>query len=250
MKKTGIALVLFFSLILFSSSYAQIPGSPVTMQLGVGIGKVSASGDFGGSTIDYYSGSKYGLSGGVNLQGKVRLGILGFNIVGEVDYAYFSNNGFSEPGQGKVDISQKVLSLKVGPEFKIGIPLFPVTPYIGANIQLNKFSGDVTFNGVAKVPSGTYDMAGASRVGFGINGGVVVSLGGITVDVGAQYNLLNVSGKAWEDANPNKDQRLDSYLSLNDDKDPAYAAGNTDHFIGSSRTISSFAVTATIMFGL
>lgn len=250
MKKTGIAVVIFFSMIFLSSAHAQVPGSPLNLQFGIGIGKVTAAGDFGGSTIDYYSGAKYGLSGGVNLQGKARIGIFGFNLVGEIDYAFFSNNGFSEPGQGKVDISQKVLSLKVGPEFKLGIPMVPVTPYIGANIQLNKFSGDVTFNGVAKVASGTYDMAGASRIGFGINGGVVVSLGGMTLDIGAQYNLLNVSGKAWEDANPSKDQRLDSYLSLNDDKDPAYASGSDVHFISSSRTISSFAVTATLMFGI
>lgn len=250
MKKTGVVCIIFLCMALSSPAYSQVPGSPITLQFGAGIGKVSTGSDFSGSTMDYYSGSKYGLSGGLNLQGKVRLGILGFNIVGEVDYASFSNNGNSEPGQGSVDISQKVLSLKVGPEFKLGLPLLPITPYIGANIALNRFSGDVTFQGVSKVPSGTYSMNGASRVGFGINGGVIVSLGGLTLDIAAQYNLLNVSGKSWEDTNPDQDQRLDSYLALNDNPDPLYAAGNDKHFISNSRTINSFAITATVMFGL
>jgi opacity protein-like surface antigen len=231
--------------------FAQTPvPSPFTLQIGGGIGSVSPKGDFNGSTTEYYSGTNYGQSGGVDYQIKARIGIVGLNLVGQMDYASLSNNGNSEPGQGSIDLSQKILSFKIGPEFKLGIPFFPVTPYIGANISFNHFSGDVTFQGVARVASGTYDIKSESRVGYGVSGGVIINLMGLTLDVGAQYNILNAFGKKFEDLNPTQDQRLNSYLALNDDQDPLYQSGNTTHFIGSSRTLSTFAITATLMFGL
>jgi hypothetical protein len=68
--------------------------------------------------------------------------------------------------------------------------------------------------------------------------------------VKSPYNLLYLFGKSWQDVNPTIDQRLDSYLALNDDMDPAYLAGSNTHIIGGSRTINTFAITATAMFGL
>jgi opacity protein-like surface antigen len=234
---------------------AQTPvPSPVSLQVGVGIGSVSPKGDFNGSTTDYFAGTNYGESSGIDYQVKARVGIIGFNLVGQMDYASLSNSGNATPGQSgsSVDISQKILSLKIGPEFKISIPLSPVTPYIGANISFNHFSGNVSFHGVTSIPTGPsqYDIKSDSRVGYGISGGVIVNLMGLTLDVGAQYNILNAFGKKFEVVDPTNVKRLDSYLALNDEQDPLYQSGSTIHFIENSRTLSTFAITATIMFGL
>ena len=71
----------------------------------------------------------------------------------------------------------------------------------------------------------------------------------MSLDVGVSYNMMNLIGRSWEDADPTKDQRLDSYTTLNDDKDPVPLNAN-EHFIGSARSIQSVQVTASILFGL
>ena len=223
----------------------------VKVQVGGGLGVVVPSSDFGGSTVDYYSGTKYGLSTGYNIHGKARFGVLGFALVGGVDYASLSNSGNSEPGIGKVEVNQKILSLKVGPEFNINIPLSPVKPYLDVTIAVNRFSGETTFQGVSKVSSATYVVESVTRIGLGAGGGVVISLGPLlNLDIGLHYNLMNLAGKSWNDVNPLQDQRIDSYLSLNDDKDPLYLAGSDKHFIGNSRSIHSIQLTASVLFGL
>jgi hypothetical protein len=225
--------------------------SQVTLKLGGGLGLVMPAGDFGGSTTDYYSGTRYGLGNGINIQGKAKIGLVGFNLAGEIDYASLSNNGNSEPGQGAVDISQKILSLKVGPEFRLSVPLAPVVPYISANVALNKFSGETTFQGVSKVPSATYSVKGAARLGIGFAAGVEVSVGPLlSLDFNLAYNLLNVSGKEWEDVNPATNQRIDSYLALNDSPDPHYASGDDKHFLSNGRSIHSVLVTVSVLFGM
>lgn len=228
----------------------QPSNAQVTLQAGAGLGAMVPSGDFGGSTLDYYAGTKYGQSTGVSVHGKARVGLLGFTLVGEVGYAFLSNEGESEPGQGVVEVSQNILTLKAGPEFALTIPLVPVTPYVGANVQLNSFSGETKFQGVAQVPSGTFDLESASRLGFGLTGGVVFAFGGLNLDVGLAYNFMNLSGKEWQDVDAQSDGRIDSYRALNDQKDPLYQVGDDDHFVSGDRSISSFQVTATLMFGL
>jgi hypothetical protein len=191
------------------------------------------------------------MKNGLTLNAKVRGGVLGLRAAGEVNYSMFSNTGEALPGQGGVDISQKVLALKIGPELSLGLPLMPIAPYLGANLSLNKFTGTVKFQGVSKVPSASYDLKSASRIGFGFTGGVVLKLGGFTtLDVSAAYDMMNSSGKAWEDENLNLDQRIDSYLTLNDDKDPLYKSGDDKHFISDSRLINSIQIRATLMIGL
>src|SRR5690554_3316528 len=112
-------LSLIFILILFSvSGFSQI-----TLQLGGGFGYTIPTGDMAGNTTEFYSGSKYGLSNGFNMHAKARVGLLSFNLFGEIDYSTFSNDGESEPGQGQVEVSQKIVSLKAGPEFSLGLPL-------------------------------------------------------------------------------------------------------------------------------
>lgn len=224
--------------------------SQVTLQVGAGAGVLLPMGDYKGETTDYYAGTKYGLSTGYNLQAKGRVGLPGFTLVGGITYGHLSNSGNSEvSGQGKVEVSHSILTIKAGPEISIPLPAAPLTPYVGANIAWHSFSGKTTFNGVARVPSGDYDLATASRIGFGINAGVVIKLGPMmNLDLGAEYAFVNPLSKEF--TSTTGANRLESYKSLNDDKDPLYAVGNTDHFIAGSRSISTLQVMATLMFGL
>jgi len=221
-----------------------------SLQAGGGVGYFSPSGDFGGSTVDHYAGTKYGFSGGLNLHAKARIDILVLNVVAEVGYTSVSNSGDAEPGQGKVEISQKILSFKIGPEYRLSLPALPLTPYFGVHVALNRFSGETQFNGVSKVSSGTFTVKSATRIGVGAGGGAVFKINPMmSLDIGVSYNLMNMAGRLWEDQDPTKDQRIDSYTSLNDEKDPVALNAN-EHFVGSARSISSFQVTATLLFGI
>ena len=86
MKKT-ISLIL----ILFIGS--QVNYGQITAKLGAGIGWASPSSDYTGTTIEYYDGVTYGLSSGFNFHGKARAAILGFGLIGELNYSSFSNSG-------------------------------------------------------------------------------------------------------------------------------------------------------------
>ena len=222
-----------------------------TLQIGAGGGIRFPLGDAGGDTKEFYAGTKYGLSTGYNFQAKGRLGLAGVSLFAEIDYGRVSNSGESEPGQGKVEVSQSLVAIKAGPELHFKLPF--VSPYVGANLAFNSVSGEVKFNGVARVASGTYDVEAASRIGFGLMAGGVLSLGPmLSLDVNLEYAWLNPFSTVWEDPNPTKDQRLDSYLALNDDKDPLAGAGADPniHVVRQSRSINSFAVTVSLMFGL
>jgi len=221
------------------------------IKLGGGIGLMSPVSDFGGSTIDYYNGSRYGLSSGLNIHGKVKIGFSVLNLTGEIDYSSLSNTGNSEPGMGSVDISQKIFSLKVGPEYRFILPAFPFTPYLGFNLAMNSFSGETTFQGVAKVPSATYSVQSATRFGVGLYAGTEVSLNSsLSLDFNISYNLMNLAGRQWNDVNPLTKQRIDSYLSLNDAKDPLYTEGDDKNIISNARSIQSVLFTVSILFGL
>lgn len=241
-------IVFVFSMIVGLVAPAQ---SQVTLQVGGGAGVLLPMGDYGGQTTDYYAGSKYGLSTGYTIHAKGRVGVLGFTLVGGVEYGHLSNSGEGEPGHGSVEVTQSIVTVKAGPEFTIPIPLSPVTPYVGANLAWHSISGTTSFQGLARVPSGSFDVKAASRLGFGINAGVVFGLGPmVNLDLGAEYAFINPFAKGWEVVDARNDARINSYKSLNDDRDPLYASGNTDHFISDSRSISTFQVTATLMFGL
>ncbi len=240
--------VALVALIAVAITPSQSQGS---IKLGGGIGLTIPVSDFGGSTLVYYNGSRYGLGSGLNIHGKAKIGLSGLSLAGEIDYSSVHNTGNSEPGQGTVDISQTVLSLKAGPEFRFGVPVLDVTSYFGANLALNRFSGETAFQGVAKVPSATYSVKGATRFGVGFSAGTEVSIGPfLSLDFNISYNLMNVSGKEWDDVNPGTNQRIDSYLSLNDKNDPQYAAGDEKHFISNERSIHSIQFTASVLFGL
>lgn len=222
----------------------------IKLQAGAGLGYEVPAGDYAGTTVDYYSGAKYGLSGGMNFHAKGRAGMGDFQVSGEIGYSMFSNKGNAEAsGQGNVEVSQKVISIKVGPEYTINIPAFPLTPYAGVNLALNTISGETKFNGVSAVPSGTFDVKSATRFGLGLGIGVIYKLGPLmSLDLGISYNMMNLLGKKFEALDPTNPPRIDSYRRLNDDKDPVAVDG--DHIIGSARSISSMQAGLTMMFGI
>lgn len=225
--------------------------SQVDVKVGGGLGIGFPASDFGGTTLEYYSGSNYGLGSGLNLHAKAKVGLAGFDIVGELDRTSFDNTGNSEPGQGNVEITQNVLTVKVGPEIHFSIPALPLSPYIGANIALNRFSGETTFQGVSKVSSATYSVQEATRLGIGLAAGAEVSIGPfLSLDFNLSYNFMNITGSEWVDVNPGVDQRIDSYLSLNDSRDPQFASGEDKHFIANDRSMHAVLFTVSILFGL
>ncbi len=246
MNKIVFLTILFTSLVLTSPSYSQ-----VTFQLGGGIGYSVPTADYGGTTIEYYNGTKYGMEPGFNLHAKARLGLLFINAFGEIGYTNFSNEGEIIPGDNaSVKVSQKVFSVKVGPEFKFSIPLSPITPYLDAFVALNTISGTVQFKSAPNgLPSDERDMASASRVGFGAGGGVLFNLGGLNLDLSIQYHIMNGAGKKFE-GDILKNQRIESYTFLNDDKDPSYSSSSDSHIISNSRSIGAIEIKLTALFGL
>lgn len=247
MERQRFSLIFLFISIFIGSTHTN---GQITLQAGAGLGAVVPAGDLRGSTIDYYSGTRYGLSTGFSVHGRGRLGFGGFTLMGEAGYSSLTNSGDAESGQGKVEVSQKIISFKIGPEYHIDLPAIPLKPYLGANLGLNIFSGETTFQGVSRVPSGTFTAQTATRAGVGFGAGIIFTVGPLTyLDISMQYNALNMFGKKWEDIDI-QDRRLDSYLALNDKEDPLYAPNNNDHFIKSSRAIHTIALTASLMFGL
>ncbi|MBN1398618.1 MAG: outer membrane beta-barrel protein [Bacteroidetes bacterium] len=249
MNKTSYSLLAV--VFILTASILTMPAySQLGLQAGAGIGYAIPSGDLGGATTDFYAGTKYGLSDGINFHAKGRVNLLGFRLAAEIGYTSLNGNGTAEENRGKVELSQKCLAIKIGPEFHFSIPAFPLTPYLGLNVAMNNISGEITFNGITAVPSGTYTLNSSSRLGLGIAGGAILSIGPLmSLDIGISYNMMNLSGRKWEDADAARDRRLDSYTSLNDDKDPA-ALNGAEHFIDSARSIESIQINATVLFGL
>jgi len=245
--RMSVCAAVFVSVLLPCSAFSQ----GIKFQAGAGVGYAVPTGDYAGTTVDYYGGTKYGLSGGVNFHAKGRIGAAGFQLAAEIGYTSLANSGNAEAsGQGKVDISQKVLSVKVGPEYMINIPAMPIKPYVGANIALNTITGQTKFNGVSSVPSGTFDVKSATRFGLGIGGGVVYKTGPLmSLDLSVSYNLLNLFGKKFEVVDLTNPRRIDSYLRLNDDKDVLPVDGS-DHIIGAARSMSSLTIGLSLMFGI
>jgi len=242
----------FFTAVFFLLVFAVQSNAQVTLQLGAGLGYSTPTGDYGGSTIDYYNGTKYGMESGFNYHAKARAGLLFINAFGEIGYTTFSSEGEIIPGDqnSSVSVSNNVFSIKIGPEFKFSIPLSPITPYLDGFVSINTFSGTVQFKGAPDgLPSSEQDISTATRVGIGAGGGVLFSLGVLNLDLSVQYNLMNMTGNEFK-GDITQDKRLDSYIYLNDDKDPQYAAGSDDHIISDSRSIGAFEFKLTAMFGL
>ncbi len=236
-------------IILFISS---INYSQVTLQVGAGGGYMLPTGTYAGSTEDFYNGTNYGMSSGYNFNAKVRVGLLGLNLFGIIDYSSFSGDGQSDPSNknSQIENTQNILSFKAGPEFNISIPLSPVGFYFDGFLSVNTFSGTVSFQGVSGVPTGDYDLETATRVGAGLGGGVLLDfIPVVTLDLGVNYNWYNLFGQQYNSVNTNL-QRVDAYTSLNDDADPLYQEGSSVHIVGESRSINAWEFTLTVMFGI
>jgi len=240
-----IILLLTSVMLLFSSNlYPQ-----VTLQVGGGLGMTAPSGNYAGSTIDFFNGTHYGLESGFNMHAKARVGLLGLNLVGMIDYSTLSGEGEGEPGQGEVKNSHSIFSLKAGPEFNISIPMFPLGFYLDAFLSMNTFSGTVSFQGLTKVPSGDYDIESATRFGAGGGGGILIDiLPVVTLDFGIHYNAYNAFTKEYS-TDVSAPGRLEVYTSLNDDKDPLYQV-TEDNIVSESRAINAWQYTLTVMVGI
>jgi hypothetical protein len=237
------AIVIFISSIIYSQ---------ITLQVGAGGGYMLPTGDYAGSTVDFYNGTKYGMSSGYNFNAKVRVGLLGFDLFGMIDYSSFSGDGQSDPDNKNSQIknTQNIFSFKAGPEFKIEFPLSPIGIYFDGFLSVNTFSGTVSFQGVSGVSTGDYDLETATRVGAGGGGGVLLDfIPVVTLDLGVHYNWYNLTGKQYNSINTNL-QRVDAYTSLNDDADPLYQSGSNVHIVGESRTINAWEFTLTAMIGI
>lgn len=240
----------FFAAALFILLFTNQTNAQVTLQLGAGLGYATPTGDYGGNTTEFYNGTKYGIKSGINYHAKARVGLLFLNVFGEVGYTTFTGDGEAAPGQGNINLSNNVFSMKVGPEFPFTIPLSPITPYLMGFVAVNTFSGEVEFQGVSGVPSGTYALASATRVGIGGGGGVTFSADPLKLDLNIQYHLINFTGNEYKIENVTSHERLDNYTSLNDGADPSYVNGSNAHFIQNDRGIGAMEFKLTAMFGL
>ncbi|HEY3251055.1 MAG TPA: outer membrane beta-barrel protein [Ignavibacteria bacterium] len=224
--------VVFLSLVLLSTSYSQI-----SISLGPVVGYTSPSGDYSGTPQEYYNGTNYGLSGGIHFGAMARVKIPFLSGRLSVLYASLSNDGSTGSGTGQtVEVKHKLLTIAIGPEFFFSLPAVPIRPYAGIDLLFTSFSGETIFQGTSAVPSGTSSMSSASRTGLGLGIGVNVGFGKkFSLDAGIKYNMHNLFGKEFKGGN----NRIDSYTSLNDDKDPLFASGDDKHFIASDRSIST-----------
>lgn len=251
MKNKNILLPFLILIIFFSLNSEKVFGQ-ITLQAGAGLGYMVPSGDYGGSAEDFYNGTKYGMGSALSYNIKAKVGLAGFFLFsGQVDYASLSSEGDVPNGQGNFKVNNNIVSIKVGPQFNINIPLSPISPYLDANIAVNFFSGDIEFNGVSGVPNAKFNIEPAARLGAGVGGGVLFSLGPLLhLDLGIHYNFMNLTGKEYKDVNPLTNDRVDSYLALNDDKDPNYSENSSVNIIGNSRSINALEINLTVLVGL
>lgn len=237
--------------ILFSFSFISISSAQITAQIGGGLAYNLPQGDAAGTTDEFYKGTKYGLSNGVTFFAKARAGLLGTSFFAEIDYGKLSGDGNADENRGKIEVSLQNFSVKLGPEIMIDIPLSPISPYLAPYLMINQFSGEVKFQGVSKVPSGTYDLKSATRIGGGAAAGVLFKLNpALKIDISLHYQLLNLFGKQFDAVDPTDVRRLDSYTSLNDDKDPLYSSTSDEHIISDKRSINNIQFKVGLMFGL
>ncbi|MCI0449748.1 MAG: outer membrane beta-barrel protein [Chlorobi bacterium] len=246
MKSLKCALCIFFIAAVSHLSFSQ-----VKISLGPSIGLTVPTGDYSGTTIDYYNGTKYGLSSGVNFGAVFKVKLPVVRIRAALNYSSLSNTGNSEVDKPNsfVEVKHSLFMISAGPEFSFNVPSSPVAPYAGIDLLFTSISGETRFQGVSRVETGTYNMAGASRLGVGIGAGVEFGFGGkYAVDLSLRYNFINLIGKKFEELST--DRREDSYVNLNDEQDPNYAIDPDKHPINNSRSISTFQFNLAFLFGL
>jgi opacity protein-like surface antigen len=242
LKCSVISLVLFFSF--YNSGSSQI-----RLVIGPAIGLTSPTVDYSGETTDFYTGTKYGMRSGLNYGAvaKVTLGPLNGKVT--ISYASLSNSGKGDINQGPstLEVKNNIFMVTLGTEFGFAIPLSPIRPYAGIDLLFTSISGSYTFHGTTGVNSVENSIQSASRTGLGLNVGGELSFSkSLSLDLSLHYNLVNLFGKDFKSAGTT---RLDSYINLNDAKDPNYIAGDDKHFIGNDRTIATIQIQLGLLFG-
>ncbi len=243
MKKS--LIILLIALIPFSIGLSQF-----RFEGGVEAGTTIPMGDYSGTMADFYSGTKYGLSAGINVGGfaSITTPILSGRI--SLNYTSLKNDGALPPGEGggTIELKHNILTIGVGPQYNIPIPASPIRPFVVAELLIVSISGETTFKGTSSVPSGTYTIPSATRLGFGITGGLGYDFGQYGISVQVKYNFLNLAGKEYKSDDQTK--RISSYTNLNDEKDPLYVSGSNIHIIGNSRNISTLQLNLGFNFSL
>ncbi|MCX7834397.1 MAG: hypothetical protein N2490_09340 [Ignavibacteria bacterium] len=245
MKKQFIFFILLMVLLPLTFGFPQL-----RFEGGINGGITIPTGDYSGTMADFYSGTKYGLSTGFNIGGYASLvtPILSGRI--SLNYSHLKNDGNPPPseGGGTIELNHNILTIGIGPQYNIPLPASPIKPFLVAELLIVSISGETNFKGVSSVPSGTYKIPSATRLGFGITGGFNYDFGMYGISVQAKYNLLNLAGKEFKSDDPTK--RLSSYTNLNDEKDILYAPGSNIHIIGTSRNISTIQLNLGFNFSL
>jgi opacity protein-like surface antigen len=243
-RKIKVLLLVLSVFFISNTAYSQ------KFRLGPMIGLTAPTGDYSGTTMDYYAGTRYGMSSGINFGVLFKTGVGPFNLRVSGIYAPLNNSGQAEPSEGFIDVKSDLLTFSVGPEFELTSIPAPVKPYLGVDLLISSIGGRTTFSDVDFVPDGSFDMQSATRIGLGFGAGFEYGIGATGVlDVGIRYNLVNLFGKKFEDVNPTETRRLDSYLSLNDDPDPLAGSPNSIHPISTSRSISVIQIDVAYLFG-
>ena len=234
-------IVIFFSV---SQSISQIKYS-----IGPFIGVTIPTGDYSGTTIDYYEGIHYGLSSGIDIGAllKIKLPVLAIRI--SAGYSPLKNTGVAviDHPDSYIEVKQSLFTISAGPEFQFNIPQSPIKPYAGIDLLLTSFSGETTFINVPKVDPGTFSMSSTTRIGLGLGVGSEFGLGKkYSLDLGLRYNIHNLFGKTITSS----DSRVTSYLYLNDQADPLYPIDPNHHPILSNRSISTLNIYLALLFKL
>lgn len=237
-------IYLFILLVVISlfpvNSYSQF------LYFGPSIGVTLPTGDYVGSTMEYYSGENFGMKLGANFGAEARLVTPYVNVKGFYKYNLFKNNGNADLSGGNIEIKQYISEFGIGPEYMINIPKSTVKPHVDVMFLYSVFSGSVDFRGLTTIADGIYDMNTASRTGIGLGAGAEVKLKNFYIDFSLRYNFMNLLKKSFSGG----EERLASYTSLNDESDPLYNGTDINHPIGSNRTISLFQFNVSVIYGI
>jgi hypothetical protein len=178
--KTVLLLLLVLVSVGVLSAQAPLVSSPVSVDLGIGGGISSPSGDLSNTH-----------NTGWNAGAKLRIkSVLPLNVVGGVSYHHLPEKGTTT--------SDALWMIGAGLEYSL--PSVAVSPYLGGDVSLNLFSNSGT-------GSSSY-----SRGGIGLGGGILFSLPGFgSFDAGVKYQMLNAIGKETGEGTANQ---ISATLSL------------------------------------
>src|SRR5258706_9776368 len=78
--------------------------SQAKFSIGPELGLTMPTGDYSGSTIDYYNGTSYGLGSGINFGAVFKASLPLISVRVAANYVSLKNTGNSAPGVGNVSI--------------------------------------------------------------------------------------------------------------------------------------------------